>query len=416
MSIRSLSPEARRVMVAALAAAALKVILAATTGGTDDIVHWTNFSIGVDRFGPIGIYGHPFSAQYNHPPLAGWWLMGVNLFNGLGFDKAFLIRLPAIGADVWTCWLAFRLLGERSSPRVAATAAIGIAWSPVLLAVSGYHGNTDPVFVMLTLTAYWLLTRRDRPFAGGVALGLALSVKLVPVVALPWMVYLAVRRGRVAAARFVGGAGVVFAVLWLPVVALRWSEFADNVLFYRGVSVREWGLAERLQQAGHPGADVWLAEHGSLVPLVAALIPFVFARARSDAGLSGLGLSLVAMLVLSPAFGLQYLSWALVPAYLVSIRFAWLYNVTAGVFAVSVYSSWNGAPPWGWDVAIGAAFTPDQLRLGAIAWACLVAVLVVGMIGREPGSEADGSNGDGAGDRDDAGEVGPAGRVGVLTG
>ena len=37
MSIRSLSPEARRVVVAALAAAALKVILAATTGGTDDI-------------------------------------------------------------------------------------------------------------------------------------------------------------------------------------------------------------------------------------------------------------------------------------------------------------------------------------------------------------------------------------------
>jgi len=81
----------------------------------------------------------------------------------------------------------------------------------------------------------------------------------------------------------------------------------------------------------------------------------------------------VTMLVFTPAFGMQYLTWALAAAYLVSIRSAWLYNVAASLLVLSVYSSWSGGgAPWQWDQARAAPFTLGQHMLMAVAWAFLL--------------------------------------------
>ncbi len=56
---------------------------------------------------------------------------------------------------------------------------------------------------------------------------------------LPWLVYLAVRRGRPALLRFIGGGALVFLVFWGPVLALRFDEFRD--------------VRSRLPRGGTPG-------------------------------------------------------------------------------------------------------------------------------------------------------------------
>lgn len=370
------------VLVAAVTATAAKIYLAATTSGTNDVVYWTEFAAGVDRFGPIGIYGETFQAPYNHPPLAGWWLLLLNAGQDLGLDLPLLIRLPALLADVLTCWLVFRLLSERTSQVVAGTAAAGLVWSPVLVVISGFHGNTDPVFVALTIGSFVLLTRSDRPLLAGLCLGLAVSIKLVPLVAVPWLLVLAFGRGRVALLRFVLGGIVVLAVLWLPVLLKAGSEFTAAVLAYRGIPVREWGIAELLERSGYVQADVWLAEHGAWAVAIAALMPVtVRVSRRAHGDVIGLGLALVSMLLLSPAFGMQYLAWALAAAYLVSIRAAWFYNLAASVLVLSVYSLWSGGgPPWQWDQAWGMPFTIGQLMLMAATWTCLLMVWVDGLV------------------------------------
>jgi hypothetical protein len=183
--------------------------------------------------------------------------------------------------------------------------------------------------------------------------------------------------------RFVLGGLAVLVLLWVPVLVTAWSEFSSGVLGYRGISMRQWGLAELLEGAGHLSAEVWLAEHGSWAVVAAALVPaVVWATRPPHEEVVGLGMSLVTMLVLSPAFGMQYLSWALAAAYLVSIRSAWLYNAAASAFVLSVYSAWSGGgPPWSWEEARGMPFTVGQLMLMAVTWASLVVVWVDGLWG-----------------------------------
>src|SRR5262249_22417802 len=154
--------------------------------GTNDVHNWQAFADGVRRFGPIGLYGHKVTrAPYNHPPLMGRMLQVINLLTDHGFSFRFLIRLPATAADIVTPILLYLLIRQRRSVLEATVGAVACALSPVLLVVSGYHGNTDPVFVMFAVLSLYLLTLRastTRAALAGICFGVSFSVKLVPIV------------------------------------------------------------------------------------------------------------------------------------------------------------------------------------------------------------------------------------------
>ena len=344
------------VALAAVTATVAKILLAATSFGTNDVGYWTEFASAVATVGPIEVYGvRGMSYDFTHPPLAGWMLVLVNHLQDLGLRLPLLVRLPASLADALTCWLVFRLLSERVGSARAALVASAVVWSPAPggdLGVPRQHGSgvrgVDPRLVLC-------VDRLDRPLIAGLCIAAAISLKLVPVVALPWLLLLAFRAGRARLARFVVGGGLVLVVVWVPVLLTAWPEFREVVLGYQGISVREWGLAELVESTGHPRAELWLATRGSAVVLVASYLPFVvFVARRPHWDQVGLGLTLVSMLLLSPAYGMQYLSWGIAASYLVSPRAGWLFNGAASIFALAVYSSWSGGgPPWEWDRALG---------------------------------------------------------------
>ncbi len=73
----------------------------------------------------------------------------------------------------------------------------------------------------------------------------------------------------------------------------------------------------------------WLQSTGSLLAVgLAMLAPFVvLALQRREANLLALaGLPLATFLLLSPAYGMQYLTWALAAVYLLDLRLATLVN------------------------------------------------------------------------------------------
>ena len=83
------------------------------------------------------------------------------------------------------------------------------------------------------------------------------------------------------------------------------------------------------------------------------------------------GLTFFAFLVLSPAFGVQYLAW-LVP-WVVTLG-AWptlLLYTTTGLFLFQVYTRWAGGFPWhlawytGWD-------RPELIAAELICWASIL--------------------------------------------
>jgi hypothetical protein len=371
------------VFLSAVLATVLKLEVSAHTFGTNDVHYWGQFADGVRQFGPVGIYGHDFGVpRYNHGPLAGWMLVAINwLADKSVASFPFLIRAPACLADLVTALLVFELVRLRRSAREAAIAAVLVVWSPVLFVVSGFHGNTDPLFLMFTLLSVYLLVVRGWALAAGIAFMTAVSIKLVPVVLGPVLLVVLARLGWRRLTAFLGGGASVFGLLWVPVIVSRWDDFRRQVLAYNGIPDRQWGLIQFLTWAHTPAGTVaWVAGHGRFaIVLVSGLAAAAVAWRRSDALVPAVGLSLVLFLLLSSAFAMQYLAWPLAGAYLIDASAATAYNLAASVFIVVVYDHWNGAPPWNWYEGRADRLQTRELALMAITWTMLAAVALVGL-------------------------------------
>jgi 4-amino-4-deoxy-L-arabinose transferase-like glycosyltransferase len=370
------------VLIAAAPVTLIKLYLAATTGGSNDVRNFQKFANGVRQFGPIKLYGEKMAlAQYNHPPLIGWMLAGMNWLDDHGLSFPFLIRLPATLADVVTALLVYELV-RAQRPRQAVLAGVTAAVSPILIVISGYHGNTDPVFVMFAMLSFWLLVTSRSSLLAGACFGLALSIKIVPIVVAPLLLFLAFRAGWRRGAGFLAGGGVVFAVLWLPVVLLRWSEFSANVLGYSGYGEGgRWGLVAFANGLGLPkGVESALIGPGRFVVLlIAAGLPLLIAWRRPRLATLAFGLCFTLMLLLSTATATQYLAWAAAPSLLVSVWPAVAYNLAGGVLVVDAYSDWADAPPWRWDNAFSHPFDRQETIVAGVVWFVLAAVVVAGI-------------------------------------
>lgn len=366
------------VLSCALVTTAAKLRLAGTTEGTNDISHWRDFAASVHRLGPIDIYSTHFAVPFNHPPLIGWFLVAVNAISSHGPSFRFLIRVPASVADLATALVVFELVRVRHGLGEATAAAIVVALSPVLIVISGFHGNTDPVFVMFILLSAYLVMR-DQPFWAGASAAIAISIKLVPVVAIPAIAAGVLRdRRRLLAAT--GGFLATLLPLWAPAIVRQWTGFKRNVLDYNGLSPKDskWGIVD-LARHIHQGTmvDLLVGPGRFVVLATSALVPAFLVLKRRQAVATGVALSLTLFLLLTTNFGTQYLAWAAAAVMLLDLWAGIVYNVSAGVLLVVTYTHWTNGFPW--NRAHAVPFNGLEERLGWLAWGVLLACVVLGI-------------------------------------
>lgn len=356
-----------RVLVAAVAAVGFlgKMVLAANTRGPADVYFFSQFARHIEKVGPIRIYAHPMRGLpvYNHPPLAGWMLLGLDRIARLGIEFGTLIRTPACLADFAAALLVFEIVRRRRTVRTAVACGIGVTLSPVLVPASGYHGNTDSVAVTLALAAAWLLADRKSPLAAGVCAAVAVSIKFVPVVALPALAVAAWRGGRREFARFSAGLTSVLLVLWGPVLLTVPGALRANVLEYKGGNFRLWGIVKFAEWLGFTNESIAvLRGPGHFVVVLICVAAGVWPAWRRPERLPlAVAVTLSVLLLLSTASGVQYLAWPVAALFAVGFWEGLAYSVLAGVLASWVYTIQK---PTRW--------TYDQQVLGAYAWAALL--------------------------------------------
>lgn len=377
----------RHVVWVLLAGLSLRLALAGVSLGSDDIQLWRGFAAVVADGGLLGRYGEIRVAGFplNHPPLAVGFAVAVRtLARATGLPFAFLFKLPMIAADVVLAALLGRLASrdgrdERAALRVTAAYAL----SPLAIAISAYHGNTDSLCAALALAAAALLAR-GRPAASGLALGAALNVKLVPILLAPALLLQCpdLRSAR----RFVltlGGALLPFA----PFVAVQPAGFYGATLGY-GSEWNLWG----------PAALIYAAQRilsSRLVPVVSAYVGHGTGALLGAVGLVSLagrllprwnpielcGACFGLLLAIAPGFGLQYLIYALPFVLLSSFRSGLAYSALAGLFAGVVYATaWTGSFPL-YSHFADRGFPAPAVAIGLLAWAVLVAWLAA-LLGR----------------------------------
>lgn len=395
------APARPRLWLALIAVGVLaRFALSAASLGTNDAAAWIHFGDEIRHDGLLRTY--QFDPDFNHPPIPGLWAAaastlagdGGSVFSNLVFTNVF--RLPSILADCAAIWLLFviwrRRVGAGRAPAVSALFALSLC----AILVSAFHCNTDSIYVMLCLLAVYLIEDRRAPFWGGLALGVAINVKLIPVLLiLPLL--LSFRRWQ-DAAKFVAGLAL-WALPFVPLLVLIPHSFASHALEYNS-RLDRWGvnfflLGGQDQTAYHRGAAAetyyaW-ARYAMLGLLVAWSIAAGWLRRWDRYEIAAITLSL--FLIFAPGFGVQYTILPGLLLFAVRPTLAIIYGLVAGAFLFGVYFFWwaHGAPdfgvqPFAWPIfSQFQGFFPDPAAwIGVIAWALLIYYAATSLLGARP--------------------------------
>jgi hypothetical protein len=394
---RSVSPW----IVVILLGFVVRFVVAYASIGSDDAAMFWVFGNHVRSSGLFGAYRE--NPQFNHPPISAFLACGTlavteqiagptrpptpddegNWFEHMALF-VLLFKLPAIAADALACALLYAVWRSRSgssSARWVVPAAYAWALGPIL--VSSYHGNTDSIYAAFSLAAAWLMHgERRRPFLGGLALAVAINIKLIPVLLIP-ILAVSVHSRRELLLFFAGlGVGVIpyLPVLYWDLLISERSYFTRNVLAYNP-EPNSWGLAIPLTVGRpHPprvGFDDLLLSFKAngryliLASVAAWTLLWRRASARRDL-LLGAAVVYALFLVLVPGFGVQYV--VIVAPLLFAAGQRWLatgYGLASGLCAGSAYVAYlqPGLPMFS---KFKDYFPPATVIFGVVAWSLLV--------------------------------------------
>lgn len=322
-----------------------KIFLAATTRGSNDVEYWRYFLEIIRESGGRSLYREVW--YFNHPPFMITALRGFGwLSDHTSQDFPFWLRLPAILADAGSVFLIYRILRPRWTDWRGPLGLLCLAAAPVSIMISGFHGNTDPVMLFFVVLAIALIEGGAASWIAGLAFGMALNVKVVPLILMPvFLFFLWDNPKRLLL--FFGVAFAIFAAASLPYIAEDPSLVFRRVFGYGSV-YGHWGLTRftgslpATIRTAHAVYGKWV-----LLALIGAAAWWMNFGGRKKAPLflqAGVGMFL--FLSGTPGFGVQYLSW-LVPWAVAAGLWAAMGHYTAGgAFLFVIYHYWSGGRWW----------------------------------------------------------------------
>ena len=372
-----MSPGWRRTIVAAaVVALLLKSALALRTIGTNDVITFDYFSVvAAQQPGRnLYLYAEPPWFVFNHPPFMIHALRALRwLSQATSLPFPFWLRAPGIAADLGSLLLVWRIL-EASGRRFSPWTLLFIAIAPASIMISGFHGNTDPVMILFLLLSIYLIEVHRRVGLGGVAMGLSVCVKTVPLLFVP-VVLLHLRGWRQRAAFVLSAASAGF-LLSLPYAVEVPSAILSRIFGYSSI-YGQWGVTRLLQLDGvplQPLDDLARTLAPYLVPVAIPALSLLL-RWRYPcrtlfwhAGAVGL-----ATLAIAPGFGVQYLAWAIPWTAVASAAAAATFHASSGAFLFAVYTEWSQGLPW--NLANSFIAPPWSTRVVLLGLACWGSVL-----------------------------------------
>jgi len=319
----------------------LKCTIAWWTYGTNDVRYWETFTKTRAEAGGMELYYRVHI--FNHPPFMIHWLEFLDLLKVLtGLSFPFLLRMPAILADFGSVILVGRLLGPRLRQATVRRAWYLLAAAPPSFLISGFHGNTDSMMVFFVLLCIWLLVERYPAWLAGLAWGMSMNIKVVPILLAPvlflWL------PGWKKKPLFFLAAGGFWLFASLPFIA-RDPFFILYRFFTYGSGYGHWGLS-RLT-AWMPGEYRWVdwlfEDWGKYVMFgFIGLVAVVMNRRPAKPALfDQCGVAFLLFLVLTPGFGVQYLAWGVPWAPTVGMGATSAFYAGSFLFPLFVYIYWS---------------------------------------------------------------------------
>lgn len=345
---RIISPKIAQILIIVVAGIAfiLKLHIAMTTYGTNDVLYWEIFINCIKKYGGIGTYHMVWF--FNHPPFMIDVLKVMDWISSVtGVFLPFWIRLPAIVADLVNVVLVCKMLKVRTNNIYSGSTMVIMAAAPVSIMVSGFHGNTDPVMICFLLLSLYLIDCQHHTWIAGIAAGMSMNIKIVPLIFMPAIfLYLPDWRKRV---EFFSAAAAIVCIGWFPYIFDDPHIIWKRVFGYGGI-YGHWGLS-RLLQYLPPSFDFigWIYKTIGKFAVIAVIVAMSFRlnrpQKKTDLFLQ-CGLTASTFLALTPGFGVQYLAWLVPWVVALGLWPAALYFASSGIFLFLVYTFWSLGFPW----------------------------------------------------------------------
>lgn len=369
------------IVALALVAMTLKLAIAYNTIGTNDAVFFYGFAKVLSEHGLEWTYQH--SRYFNHPPLTAYYLRGIFALTEqrwcqeLGLHFPFLLRLPGIIADFLVVLVLLRI--SKMNVRIPTWALAIFALSPVSLMVSGFHGNTDPVMVLLLVCAVWMCLR-NRPALSGLFFALSCQIKIVPLLLLPALVFFWWSQNR--SRPFLITGTITTLVLWSQPLLNFPVLFAKNVLAY-GSYWGLWGITYLVRLTGSSQftrlsffdlkpAQIVIMTALKLIVLGAAIwIGWRNRHARGRAFINSLAHTWLVFFVFAPGVCPQYLIWLAPFILILSPTLYACVLISSSIFLFAFYNITSGGLPW------KVALAMDDSMQHWTAWALLPWLAIV---------------------------------------
>jgi hypothetical protein len=295
--------------VLAIAVLVLKLLLAFLTAGAADITVWKDFVVHINECGVCvyhagGMMQFPGGSRlnpFNHPPFIIHFLRFihfVSLETGLAFESVFRSVTSLI--DLGSILVLYKLAQREKVFHPLAFLLYILA--PATIIISGYHGNTDTVMIFFVLLAALLISK---PWLAGAAFGMALNIKLVPVIFL--LAFVLKCNGRKDKLRFLGAMIAVLAAASLPFLFQDPAAVVHGVIGYGGFSGR-WGLSRALFALLGPSGTYQLVTRLSAY-LLLLYVFYLSWKTKDHPFLTQLGLLVFTFMAFTPAWGTNYMAW-----------------------------------------------------------------------------------------------------------
>lgn len=309
----------------------LKLFLAGSTAGAADISLWKDFLARVNECGACvyntgGVMQYPGGSRvnpFNHPPFIIHFLRVIGFITtqtGLAFETVFRSITSLI--DVGSVAVLYHLL--RREQILKPIAFLLYILAPATIIISGFHGNTDTVMIFFVLLSAFLIRK---PWLAGLAFGMALNIKVVPIVFL--LAFLMKFEGPRNKIEFLGALITVVLLGSVPFLLQEPTTIARGVLGYAGFTGR-WGLSRALFASLGPSETYQMATRISAYLLLLYLF-YLSWKTKTQPLIAQLGLLAFTFLAFTPAWGTNYMAW-LDP-----------FPIVLGVWPSVVYYSISGA-------------------------------------------------------------------------
>jgi len=282
----------------------------------------------------IDIYSNP-ATQNRHPylPFQAYWIgfaSWIAAISSLKFET--VVRLEPILADAAITFLIFKFIEKSVGKRAALKASALFAVSPISCMVSAYHGQFDSVPILLLLLSAWFVQSSSN--RAGIFVGLAILAKSWPVLAVPSLVT-NIKSRKLNFVFWIGAIPLLGTVVYSLVLRADFVSIIRTAISYNnGMGVWGYTYILRLFSMTVPSLiqPVAFFFQGSRFLTLFLLGITWFVLCRKAKIIPSILTILIAFLVFTHAFSIQYLSW-LVPFAILNRDYRWLNRYTLASFS-----------------------------------------------------------------------------------